>query len=51
MLAMLARNSSEGSRSPTFAGPHFDRYGIVGQSRAIADVIRRVQLVASPAEQ
>ena len=28
-------------------GPHFERYGIVGRSRAIADVIRRVDLVSA----
>jgi transcriptional regulator with GAF, ATPase, and Fis domain len=29
------------------AGPHFERYGIVGHSRAIADVIRRIELVSA----
>jgi transcriptional regulator with GAF, ATPase, and Fis domain len=29
------------------AGPHFERYGIVGRSRAIADVIRRIDLVSA----
>jgi transcriptional regulator with GAF, ATPase, and Fis domain len=47
MLAMLERNSVDGSRAPTMTGPHFERYGIVGQSRAIADVIRRIELVAA----
>jgi len=28
-------------------GPHFQRYGIVGQSRAIAEVIRRIELVSA----
>jgi transcriptional regulator with GAF, ATPase, and Fis domain len=28
-------------------GPHFERYGIVGQSRAIADVIRCIELVSA----
>ena len=28
-------------------GPHFERYGIVGHSRAIADVIRRIELVSA----
>jgi transcriptional regulator with GAF, ATPase, and Fis domain len=43
----LARNSSVGAPSSTTAGPHFDRYGIVGQSRAIAEVIRRIDLVSA----
>jgi transcriptional regulator with GAF, ATPase, and Fis domain len=29
------------------AGPHFERYGIVGQSPAIDDVIRRIELVSA----
>jgi transcriptional regulator with GAF, ATPase, and Fis domain len=28
-------------------GPHFQRYGIVGQSRAIAEVIHRIELVSA----
>jgi len=28
-------------------GPHFERYGIVGHSPAIADVIRRIELVSA----
>ena len=35
------------SRPVMMAGPHFERYGIVGRSRAIADVIRRVDLVSA----
>ena len=29
------------------AGPHFERYGIVGHGPAIADVIRRIELVSA----
>jgi transcriptional regulator with GAF, ATPase, and Fis domain len=43
----LARNGGTGSLSPTTVGPHFHRYGIVGQSRAVADVIRRIELVSA----
>jgi transcriptional regulator with GAF, ATPase, and Fis domain len=28
-------------------GPYFERYGIVGQSRAIADVVERIELVSA----
>jgi transcriptional regulator with GAF, ATPase, and Fis domain len=28
-------------------GPHFSRYGIVGRSRAIADVVERIELVSA----
>ena len=38
--------AGNGSRSST-TGPHFDRYGIVGQSPAIADVIHRIELVSA----
>jgi len=40
---------ASGLESPPMmmAGPHFERYGIVGRSRAIADVIRRVDLVSA----
>jgi transcriptional regulator with GAF, ATPase, and Fis domain len=43
----LARRSLDGSPSSTIVGPHFERYGIVGQSQAIADVIRCVELVSA----
>ena len=43
----LARNNSGGPLPPTMVGQHFHRYGIVGDSRAIADVIRRIELVAA----
>jgi transcriptional regulator with GAF, ATPase, and Fis domain len=46
VFVMLARNSS-GAPSSAAAGPHFDRYGIVGQSRAIVEMIRRIELVAA----
>jgi len=41
--------AASGLESPPvmMAGPHFERYGIVGRSRAIADVIRRVDLVSA----
>src|SRR5207342_3541729 len=34
------------SLPPTVAGEYFERYGIVGRSRAIADLIRKIDLVA-----
>ena len=34
-------------RSATMVGQHFHRYGIVGHSRAVADVIRRIELVSA----
>jgi len=43
----FAGNGGTGSLSPTTVGPHFHRYGIVGQSRAVADVIRRIELVSA----
>jgi transcriptional regulator with GAF, ATPase, and Fis domain len=43
----LARRSLDGSPSSTIVGPHFERYGIVGQSQAIAEVIRCVELVSA----
>jgi transcriptional regulator with GAF, ATPase, and Fis domain len=43
----LVRSGGSGSPSPTMAGRHVQRYGIVGQSRAVADVIRRIELVAA----
>ena len=36
-----------GSPSSTMVGPHFERHGIVGHSRAVADVIRRIELVSA----
>jgi len=43
----LARFGDSGSSVSTTMGPHFDRYGIVGQSRPVAEVIRRIELVAA----
>jgi transcriptional regulator with GAF, ATPase, and Fis domain len=43
----LARIGRIGSLSATIAGRHVQRYGIVGQSRAIADVIGRIELVSA----
>ncbi len=43
----LARGRLDGSPPSTIVGPYFDRYGIVGQSQAIADVIRCVELVSA----
>jgi len=43
----LARNGWSGSLPPTTVGPHFHRYGIVGHSRAVADVIRLIELVSA----
>ena len=43
----LARRSLDGSPPSTIVGPHFERYGIVGHSQAIADVIRCVELVSA----
>jgi transcriptional regulator with GAF, ATPase, and Fis domain len=43
----LVRNGPDGSLPPTMVGQHFQRYGIVGHSRAIADVIRRIELVSA----
>jgi transcriptional regulator with GAF, ATPase, and Fis domain len=41
-----SRDRHDGSPSRA-VGPHFERYGIVGQSRIIADVVRRIELVAA----
>src|SRR4029453_16867401 len=45
----LARNRIAGgeSLSLTMVDQHVHRYGIVGQSRAIAEVFRRIELVAA----
>src|SRR5262249_61765321 len=37
----------EPSLLPVMAGQHLSRYGIVGHSRAIAEVVRRVELVSA----
>ena len=36
-----------GSLPPAMVGEHFHRYGIVGESRLIADVIERIKLVSA----
>ena len=43
----FANNGDSGSGASTAVGPHFERYGIAGQSRAMAEVIRRIELVAA----
>jgi transcriptional regulator with GAF, ATPase, and Fis domain len=43
----LARVGGGGSLPPTIVGQHFHRYGIVGDSRAVAEVIERLELVAA----
>ena len=41
------RNAGIGLLPPTMVGPHFQRYGIVGQSRVVADMIRCIELVSA----
>jgi transcriptional regulator with GAF, ATPase, and Fis domain len=43
----IARNRRIGPLAPTMSGRHGERYGIVGQSRAIADLIQRIELVSA----
>jgi transcriptional regulator with GAF, ATPase, and Fis domain len=43
----LEKHRPHGAPAPTIVGNHFHDYGIVGQSRAIAAVIRRVELVSA----
>jgi transcriptional regulator with GAF, ATPase, and Fis domain len=43
----LVRNNNGGSLSPAMSGRYVQRYGIVGQSRAVADLIHRIELVAA----
>jgi transcriptional regulator with GAF, ATPase, and Fis domain len=43
----LVRNGHHESLPATIVGPHFHRYGIVGQSRAIGEVIRLIELVSA----
>ena len=43
----LASRNWIGSFPSTIVGQHFERYGIVGQSRAIADLIRQIELVSA----
>ncbi|MGE5815610.1 MAG: sigma-54 interaction domain-containing protein [Acidobacteriota bacterium] len=42
----LVRNGRSGL-PPSLAGQHFHRYGIVGNSHAITEVIRRIELVSA----
>jgi len=43
----LARTDHDRGLSPTIVGHHIHRYGIIGQSRALADVIHRIELVSA----
>src|SRR5262245_11556718 len=46
-LVKCASSGWDAARASTGTGPHADRYGIVGKSPAIADVIRRIEQVAT----
>jgi transcriptional regulator with GAF, ATPase, and Fis domain len=43
----LVRTRRSESLPPTIVGQHFRHYGIVGQSRAIADIVERIELVSA----
>jgi transcriptional regulator with GAF, ATPase, and Fis domain len=43
----LVRTDRRESLSLTMVGPHFHQYGIVGCSRAVAEMIRRIELVSA----
>ena len=43
----LLSNARSTAPLTSTVGNHFARYGIVGQSRAIADVIERIELVSA----
>ena len=43
----LTGNGRSESPSSTMVAQHFHRYGIVGQSRPVADMIRRIELVSA----
>ena len=43
----IARPAWGRPRQPATVGPHFHRYGIVGNSQAVADVVQRIELVAA----
>jgi transcriptional regulator with GAF, ATPase, and Fis domain len=45
-MALLS-NPHSASLSTSIVGDHFTRYGIVGQSRAIAEVVERIELVSA----
>ena len=38
---------TDSAGAPAIGGPYFQEYGIVGESRGIADVIRRIELVSA----
>src|SRR5262245_21005465 len=46
-LMRPSMNGSDESLPASIVGEHFRRYGIVGRSRAIADVVRRIELVSA----
>ena len=43
----FVRNGRRESPPPTMVGPHFHHYGLVGQSRAIGEVVRLIELVST----
>ena len=43
----MKRARESESLPTTMVGPHFQRYGIVGHSRAITDVVERIELVSA----
>ena len=43
----IARNGRSGSLAPAMAGRHGHRYGIVGESRVVTDLIQRIELVSA----
>jgi transcriptional regulator with GAF, ATPase, and Fis domain len=43
----LVRDARSVSLPPTVVSPHLHRYGIVGHSRALVDVIHRIELVSA----
>ena len=43
----LVTHGRRESLPPTMVGQHIHRYGIVGHSRAVAEVIRRIELVSA----
>jgi transcriptional regulator with GAF, ATPase, and Fis domain len=44
---MLMTDSAGVSLPPATVGPYFQPYGMVGESRAIAEIIRRIELVSA----
>jgi two-component system NtrC family response regulator len=43
----LANDGGGHTFSPLRAGPHFERYGLVGRSRALSGVVERIELVSA----